>query len=65
MKKGFYLFMTIFMIIVTTAMLFAGFAVLPVSRINFMLINALSLMGYLGAFCYFDSFIKVKTPTKK
>ena len=63
-KKSFYLFMTIFMIVTTTIAMFAGFATLPVSRTSMMLICVLTTIGYLGAFCYFDSYIKAK-PTSK
>jgi len=56
----FLLFMTIFMIVVTTACMIAGFAVMPVSRFNFMFITFITTLGYLVAFCYYDCYLKEK-----
>ena len=63
-KKSFYLFMTIFMIVVTTIVMFAGFATLPVSRSSMLVICCLTTIGYLSAFAYFDMYIKAKPSNK-
>ena len=63
-KKSFYLFMTIFMIVITTIVMFTGFAVLPVSRSSMMMICCLTTIGYLSAFAYFDMYIKSKPSNK-
>lgn len=59
-RFSFLLFMTIFMIVVTTVCMIVGFAILPVSRINFIFITALTIMGYLTAFCYYECYLKEK-----
>lgn len=59
-RRRFLMFMTIFMIVITTAMMFLGFAYLPVSRQSFILITFMNLLGYATAFCYYDSYQKMK-----
>ena len=56
-RTTFLLLMTIFMIICTTTMIYAAFYVMPPSRTNFVFITFLSIMGYLGAMLYFDSYL--------
>jgi len=59
-KKSFLLFMTIFMTISTMVMMFLGFAYLPVSRNSFIAVTVISVLGYLTAGCYYDSYRKIK-----
>lgn len=59
-RTTFLLLMTIFMIICTSLMIFAAFYVMPPSRTNLCLISLLSIMGYLGAMLYFDSYLTEK-----
>jgi hypothetical protein len=59
-RTTFLLLMTIFMIICTTTMIYAAFYVMPPNRTNFVFItftSLLSIMGYLGAMLYFDSYL--------
>jgi len=56
-RTTFLLLMTIFMIICTTTMIYAAFYVMPPNRTNFVFITLLSIMGYLGAMLYFDSYL--------
>jgi hypothetical protein len=55
------LFMTIFMVLATTAAMMLGFAVLPVSRNSYILITCVIILGYLTAFAYYDSYQKLKS----
>lgn len=59
-KTTFLLFMTIFMIVITTLVLGLAFYVMPANRFNFCLITLISLMGYLGAFCYYEAYLSQK-----
>jgi hypothetical protein len=59
-RKKFLLFMTIFMIVITTAIMLLAFAYLPVSKLNFFLITLMNILGYLTAGCYYDSYRKIK-----
>jgi hypothetical protein len=38
-------------------MIYAAFYVMPPNRTNFVFITLLSIMGYLGAMLYFDSYL--------
>jgi hypothetical protein len=60
MKKNLALFMTIFMIAVTSLMIFASFYAIPVTRTNFILITALSVLGYITAMCYYQAYREIK-----
>ena len=57
-KTTFLLAITIFMFLATTMLIVLAFYVMPVSRINFILITLLSIMGYLGAACYYNLYLK-------
>lgn len=57
-KTTFLLFMTIFMIVVTTLIIISAFYVMPANRFNMCFITLISFMGYLGAMAYFDSYLK-------
>jgi hypothetical protein len=46
--------MAIFMIVITTALMVMSFYVLPACTTNLVIITAMCIMGYLGAFCYYD-----------
>jgi hypothetical protein len=59
-KKTFLLAMTMFMSLVTTLLIISAFYVMPVSRINFILITLLSVVGYLAAACYYNLYLKTK-----
>jgi hypothetical protein len=59
-KTTFLLAMTIFMVIATTLLIISAFYVMPVSRINFILITAISSTGYLGAFYCYDTYLQIK-----
>lgn len=59
-KRKILKFMTIFMIVITTAVMILGFGFLPVSRNSFILITFLNLLGYLTAFCYYDAYRKME-----
>jgi NADH:ubiquinone oxidoreductase subunit 3 (subunit A) len=59
-RRRFLLFMTFFMIFITTVMTIAGFAVIPVSRGNFVFLTGMTLMGYLTAFLCYDSYLEEK-----
>ena len=58
-RKKFLLFMTIFMSISTIMIMFLGFAYLPVSRNSFIAVTVISVLGYLTAGCYYDSYRKM------
>ena len=59
-RLKFLLFMTLFMTVCTTTVIFAAFYVMPPNRTNFVFITFLSIMGYLGAMLYFDSYLTEK-----
>jgi len=59
-RLKFLLFMTVFMTVCTTAVIFSAFYVMPPSRTNFVFITFLSIMGYLGAMLYLDSYLTEK-----
>ena len=58
-RRKFLLFMTIFMTISTITIMFLGFAYLPVNRNSFIAVTVISVLGYLTAGCYYDSYIKM------
>jgi len=59
-KTTFLLFMTIFMVAITTIVIALSFFVLDATRDNFLLITLLSIVGYLGAFCYYNLYLNQK-----
>ena len=59
-KTTFLLFMTIFMVVLSTTVMILGFMTLEATKVNFILISFLNLIGYLGAFCYYDIYLKNK-----
>ena len=59
-KTTFLLFMTIFMVVITTVVMLLSFFVLDATRDNFLLITLLSIVGYLGAFCYYNLYLNQK-----
>jgi hypothetical protein len=59
-RKRTLLFMTFFMIFITTAMMIAGFASIPVSRGNFAFLTGITLIGYLTAFFCYDTYLEEK-----
>jgi len=59
-KTTLLLFMTIFMIVITTVMILLAFYVMPANRFNLCFITLLSTLGYLGAFCYYDTYLMQK-----
>lgn len=59
-RRKFLLFMTILMIVITTIVMFLGFACLPVSRQSFILITILNMLGYATAFCYYEAYRKME-----
>jgi len=52
--------LTIFMISASFVIMILAFMVLPATKSNFLLISTVNLMGYLGAFCYYDLYLKTK-----
>ena len=64
-RLNFMLFMAIFMVFITTAMIIAAFGSVDCNRTNLILITGLSTMGYLGAFLYYDIYLKNKSNGKK
>lgn len=59
-RMRFLLFMTFFMIFITTVMMLAGFASIPVTRGNFVFLTGMTLMGYLTAFLCYDTYLEEK-----
>lgn len=59
-RQKFLLFMAIFMVVITTTVMILGFMLLDATKVNFVLISLLNLVGYLGAFCYYDLYLKTK-----
>jgi hypothetical protein len=59
-RMNFLLFMSIFMIVTTTALMIMSFYVLPACTTNLILITTMCLLGYLGAFCYYDAYQTTK-----
>ena len=59
-KQKFLLFMTIFMISASFVIMILSFIVLPATKTNFILISVLNLIGFLGAFCYYDLYLQTK-----
>lgn len=59
-KQKFFLFMTVFMIVVTTVFMFLGFYVMPVSRFNLLFIIGITTMGYLIALLYYNNYLTIK-----
>jgi cbb3-type cytochrome oxidase cytochrome c subunit len=59
-KTTFLLFMTIFMVAITTIVMLLSFFVLDATKDNFLLINLLSIVGYLGAACYYNRYLQIK-----
>lgn len=59
-RRKFLLFMTFFMIFITTVMMFCGFATIPVSRMNFIFLTGMTLLGYLTAFFCYDTYLEEK-----
>jgi len=55
-----FIYMTTFMIIATTAAIVLAFLLLPATKGNFALISILSMVGYLGAFFYYDLYLAEK-----
>lgn len=64
-RLNFILFMAIFMTIITTALIICAFSVLDCNRTNLILIMGVSTMGYLGAFLYYDIYLKLKSDDKR
>jgi len=64
-RLNFILFMAIFMTIITTAIIIIGFGILDCNRTNLILIIGVSTMGYLGAFLYYDIYLKLKSDDKR
>jgi len=60
--RRFLLAMMILMIIMGFAVLFIGFAVLPVSKLNFALITLLQMMAFGSAFCYYECYLLETKP---
>jgi len=56
MKKNFYLFMAIMMLIATTASLYLAFCLLEPSTDNLCYITLISVTGYVGSFWYWLSY---------
>lgn len=59
-KTKFFIYMTAFMIVATTIVMVLGFLILPATRSNFILITVLNLIGYSGALCYYDLYLREK-----
>lgn len=59
-KSTFLLFMTVFMISASFVIMILAFIIMPVTKSNFLLISIVNLLGYLGAFCYYDLYLKTK-----
>ena len=59
-KQRFLLFMSIFMIAVTTALIFLGFYVMPVTKFNLLLISIITVMGYVIGLLYYDNYLTIK-----
>lgn len=60
LKTNSLLYIAVFLAIITTIVMFIGFAILPVSRINFIFINFLTIMGYLGSMAYYSLYLERK-----
>jgi hypothetical protein len=61
MKKNFYLFMAIIMLIATTAGIYLGFCLLEPSTDNLCYITLISVTGYGGSFWYWLSYKETKS----
>lgn len=59
-KSTFLLFMTVFMISASFVIMILAFIIMPATKSNFLLISIVNLLGYLGAFCYYDLYLKTK-----
>ena len=59
-KTKIFIYMTAFMIVVTTIVMVLGFLILPATRNNFILITVLNLIGYSGALGYYDRYLREK-----
>ena len=55
-----FIYMTTFMIVATTAAIVLAFLLLPATKGNLVLISLLSMIGYLGAFFYYDLYLAEK-----
>lgn len=59
-RSKFLLFMTVFMISASFVIMILAFIIMPATKSNFLLISMVNLLGYLGAFCYYDLYLKTK-----
>lgn len=59
-KKSFYLIMTIVSLLFFTFVSLALICIMPCTRINAVIVLALSAFGSLLTLCWFDSFVKAK-----
>jgi|APGre2960657404_1045060.scaffolds.fasta_scaffold15817_1 hypothetical protein len=59
-KANLLLFMAIFMFVITTLFLFSGMALVPVNKIFIIVLSLTTIVGYLGALCYYDMHLKEK-----
>ena len=63
-RKILLFWMTIFMFIFTSIVIFSSFAYLEPSRNNLILIVGISFTGYLAAFLFADEYLKEKQKTR-
>lgn len=56
----FSLFMSIFMIAITTIVMYLGFYLLPVNRFNFIFISLTVVIGYIQGLLYYNKFLTIK-----
>jgi hypothetical protein len=59
-RQQFFLFMTVFMIAITTIVMFLGFYLLPVTVFNLTFISIMTGTGYIGAFLFYDNYLTIK-----
>lgn len=59
-RMKFFLFMTIFMIAATTVAMFVGFHLMPVTKLNLLLIITMTTMGYVIGLLYYNDYLTIK-----
>ena len=48
------------MIAVTTALIFLGFYVMPVTKFNLLLISIITVIGYVIGLLYYNNYLTIK-----